>query len=242
MLGKWLNNDPFKALLIGNLSLYVQNAPNNYYDMLGLVSIIVKPFKDDTDLGYYDRDKKRYIPDDEVRKGKTGNNDIHGFGGYYAYSSTSKCCCKNNQEGTVKLVQLINKDGKKFLVDINNDDLHDKRRRGFIEDNRVVGYIEEGGRSYPRYPGGYIDAPGLMKDEKKNKLKKSWLSYSAHILIEAYCKCDSRDEYLGQSVLLYVQRKKFHKNLDIFIIRNGEAPSQYPKYVEEIRKDYFFDR
>lgn len=238
-IGRWLNYDPLETHSPDNLFLFSKNSPNNFYDELGLVAIIVIPFNNETNLGYYDGNKHRYVPDHEVRKGKTGENDINGFGGYYVYPNPSICCCKNSQIGRVKLVQLINKDNKGFHVDIGNNDLHDKRREGYRDNGRVVGYIDDGGRPYPRYIGGYIDAPGLSK--VNNKLARSLLSYSAYILIEAYCMCNNEDEYLGQSVLLYVHRKAFHKNIDIISIRNGHSSSLYPRYDIPSEKGFSFD-
>ena len=183
-------------------------------------------------MGYYSTDGKRYVSDQEVRRGKNGINDINGFGGYIAYTIPATCCCPGGRNGAVKLIQLIDKtSNSKLLVDIDNPE----KKLGKTENPlRRIGYVESGGRQYPKYSNAYIDAPGLVEKTLGEGLRVPYSDdYKARIKIEAFCQCPHEDVFLHQSTMFWFLRDARDRDGEIiFIYENRtDSRSDYPHYT-----------
>jgi hypothetical protein len=221
------------------------NNPINQYDLLGLVAIRIVKFTDKTNLGYYDKNGL-LINNKTVRMGKDGKYNINGFGGFIVYPQPATCYCDGcSRPGTVKLVQLKYKGNHQYIVDTDKTDMGEylKKSKGYVNDDgdkRVLGYIEDKGRAYPRYSEGYIDAPGLEIDESKIILKSSIRQYEAYFKVEAYCSCDRKDLFLNQVLIFYVTRFPYSKNIELIQLYHGRSNySDYPTYIEPVKKGVY---
>jgi hypothetical protein len=183
------------------------------------------------------------VPDKTI----TERRNITSYGGFTVVTPHKKCCCNGNMTGNVVLVQLFwDKKSKAWRVDAKNEEVQRGKRKG---NDGIYAYTdtepETPIRGEPTMNGlGYVDTPGINFDDNTAE------SYEKLFRVEAYCRCNGADIYLGSSLEFTADRSWPHRErLSVSNIKadtsgvNGN-PSKYPKWdgrhwTNNLKKEFY---